>query len=247
MSENEAVHVKRMLIEGDGFAQLKGLITPEHAQRVRKRLLARLDSAASLQDGVLRVPDLFGLGDEVASLVTHPRLLAAAHELLGKDATLASYSGRVLMPGCDIGALHVDWPYWAMNPGMPADPPLMLQVIWMMEPFGSTNGGTLVAPASQRWQGPLDLERFNAHAVQVEGEAGDAILSHGLLWHRTAINRASEPRVAVLINYTQLTVRPMAPLGPFTDDFMERASPELRALLAVDYHAAVRRRAPRLR
>ena len=49
---------------------------------------------------------------------------------------------------------------------------------------------------------------------------------------------------AVLINYTQLTVRPMAPWGPFTDEFNDAASPALRTLLALDYGESLRRRLP---
>jgi ectoine hydroxylase-related dioxygenase (phytanoyl-CoA dioxygenase family) len=144
-----------------------------------------------------------------------------------------------------MGAIHVDWPYWAMNSGMPADPPLMMQVIWMMEPFSAENGGTLLAPGSQRWDGPPDAERFAAAAVHATGAAGDALLSHGLLWHRTALNQSREPRVAVLINYTQLTVRPMVPLGPFDGKFRAKASAELATLLAFDYDESLRKRAPR--
>jgi hypothetical protein len=68
------------------------------------------------------------------------------------------------------------------------------------------------------------------------GSQFEALVSHGLLWHRT--------RVAVLINYTQLTVRPMAPWGPFTDEFNDAASPALRTLLAFDYGESLRRRLP---
>ncbi len=247
MLATEAITVREALIEGDGYEHVAVLIEPPHARRLRAMMLERLDTGIVIGEGVLRLGKLLEWGDDFLSLATNPRLLAIAHAVLGRDATLGSFSGRVLMPGCEMGALHVDWPYWAMDAGMPVSPPLMLQVIWMMEPFGTTNGGTLVAPGSQKWPQPLDLDRFGRHAVQVEGNGGDAIVSHGLLWHRTALNKAAEPRIAVLINYTQLTVRPMVPLGEFTQEFRDRASPELAALLGFDYQAAARKRMPRLR
>jgi ectoine hydroxylase-related dioxygenase (phytanoyl-CoA dioxygenase family) len=181
-------------------------------------------------------------GERFESLVTHPTLLKVAHSLLGPDASLGAFSGRILMPGCEMGGLHVDFPYFAMNPGMPVVPALMMQVIWMMEPFTETNGGTWVAPGSQKWTGNPQMSRFEGSAIQATGEAGDAVVSHGLLWHRTAMNRSSEPRVAILINYTQLTVKPMAPWGPFDDAFLDHASPELKTLLSLDYAASLRRR-----
>jgi ectoine hydroxylase-related dioxygenase (phytanoyl-CoA dioxygenase family) len=247
VANTEAAAVRNALIDGDGFVRLNGLIDPDQALRLRTTMIERLDTGTTIGEGVLRLGKLLDWGDEFLNLATHPRLLSIAHALLGDDATLGSFSGRVLMPGCEMGALHVDWPYWAMDAGMPVAPPLMVQVIWMMEPFGATNGGTLVAAGSQKWQQPLDLDRFGQHAIQVKGNAGDAIVSHGLLWHRTALNKATEPRVAVLINYTQLTVRPMVPLGEFTQEFRDRASPQLAALLGFDYQAATRRRQSKLR
>jgi ectoine hydroxylase-related dioxygenase (phytanoyl-CoA dioxygenase family) len=78
------------------------------------------------------------------------------------------------------------------------------------------------------------------------GNAGDAVCSHGLLWHRTAINRSSEPRVALLVNFSQLAIQPMTEMGPFPEEFRDRASPELRSLLGFDHGKALRRRVARV-
>jgi ectoine hydroxylase-related dioxygenase (phytanoyl-CoA dioxygenase family) len=247
MASNEPTRTGRELISGNGYAKLSSVIDPSQATDLRATMLERLDTGTSVGEGVIRLGKLLEWGDEFTSLATHPRLLAVAHELLGPDATLAAFSGRVLMPGCEAGAIHVDWPYWAMNPGMPADPPLMMQVIWMMEPFSEVNGGTWVAPGSQNWNATVEPERFSASAIQATGEAGDAIVSHGLLWHQTAMNHSQQPRVAVLINYTQLTVRPMSPFGTVIEDLKQSASPELATLLGFDYAESLRKRAPRTR
>lgn len=244
MSQPEPQQISDELINGQGFACLRSVIDTDQASAFRATMLERLDSASSVGKGVLRLGQLLEWGDAFTSLATNPRLLAIAHRLLGPDAALAAFSGRVLMPGCEMGAIHVDWPYWAMNPGMGANPPLMMQVIWMMEPFNETNGGTLVVPGSQNWDQNINQQRFEELSIHATGAAGDAFVSHGLLWHRTALNRAEQPRVAVLINYTQLTVRPMSPLGPFSDEFRETASPELATLLGFDYASSIRKRVP---
>ncbi len=243
----EVTATRHALLDGDGYTRLEALLPPQEAASVREEMLERLAEGREVGKGVIRMADIVHWGERFERLATHPRLLAVAHDLLGRDATLGAFSGRVLLPGCERGALHVDWPYWAMNPGMPVAPPLMLQVIWMMEPFTAENGGTEIAPGSQRWEGAPDPTRFAEHMVQATGNAGDAIVSHGLLWHRTACNVSAAPRVAVLINYTQLTVREMAPLGPFDDAFRERADPALSALLGFDYASALRSRAPAAR
>ena len=75
----------------------------------------------------------------------------------------------------------------------------MMQVIWMMEPFTEHNGGTWVARATTvDWRS--QHERFEKHAIQATGDAGDAVVSHGLLWHHCHQSRRGA-RVAVLINY----------------------------------------------
>lgn len=234
------------LTRGEGFAILPGLLTREEATRTREVILSHLDRAVDDDDGIMRLSNLLALDSGFEALVTQPRLLALARQLLGPDARLAAVGGRVLMPHCRLGGLHVDYPYWAMDPGMPVEPALMMQVIWMMEPFTEENGGTWVAPGSQAWGEYPVASRFEDAAVQATGNAGDAVVSHGLLWHRTAINRSEEPRVALLINYSQLAIQPMTRLGPFSEEYQENAPSELRALLGFDHGKALRRRVMRV-
>lgn len=229
------------ILHGKGYHLLKEVISPDEAATVRDLALSKLDEGID-QNGQIAIRSTLHWGPIIQNMVTNPRLLNLAHRLLGEDATLGAVTARILPPNCPPGGLHVDYPYWAMNPGLPVDPALMMQVIWMMEPFTEHNGGTWVAPGSQLWTGAPELERFEANAMQATGNAGDAVVSHGLLWHRTAINHADKPRVAILINYTQLAVRPLTQLGPFDDEFIANASEPLKALLAVDMQKALGRR-----
>ena len=87
---------------------------------------------------------------------------------------------KILMPGCSAGGFYVAYPYWAIDPGMPGSPALMMQVIWMMRPLSKDNGGTWVAPGSQRYQIDVDKTRFAEEAIQLQGNAGDAVISHEL-------------------------------------------------------------------
>lgn len=232
---SEVETAKHALTEGDGYYVLKSVIDEETAARARQYVLDHLDQGQENKPGDINLTDLLHHDSLFHDLVTQPRLLAVAKSLLGNDAKLAAYSAKVLMPDCGKGRLHVDYPYWAMDPGMPVQPALMMQVIWMMEPFSSTNGGTWIAPGSQKYGSAVDIDRFKAEAVQAEGSAGDALISHGLLWHQTAVNQSDEPRVAVLINFSQLSIRPMREMGPFTEEFIAEASNELRALLPLNY------------
>lgn len=249
MSGNERSRVVDQLIRGDGFAKLESLISADDAVEIRRCVLVEMQSqraqnaAVQADKGVIGVNRLLTLGPEFEALVTNPRLLAIVHDLLGADAMLGDMAAKVLMPGCEPGGLHIDYPYWAMERGLPVEPAMMLQVIWMMEPFTQENGGTWIAPGSQKWTEPLNQDQFSVNAIQALGHAGDAILSHGMLWHQTAENHSAQPRVAILINYTQIAVRPMREVGPFGDEFKAQASPELSALLGFDLSKAMIKRA----
>ena len=229
------------ILHGNGYHLLRGVISPDEADTVRSLALSKLDEGID-QNGQIAIRKTLHWGSIIHNMVTNPRLLSLAHRLLGEDATLGAVTARILPPNCPLGGLHIDYPYWAMNPGLPVDPALIMQVIWMMEPFTEQNGGTWVAPGSQLWTGAPELERFEANAIQATGNAGDAVVSHGLLWHRTAINHSDRPRVAILINYTQLAVRPLTNLGPFDDDFVDGASEPLKTLLALDLERALAKR-----
>ncbi|MFT4714813.1 MAG: ectoine hydroxylase-related dioxygenase (phytanoyl-CoA dioxygenase family) [Candidatus Azotimanducaceae bacterium] len=249
MSDKERSLVTDELIQGDGYAKLKSLMSAGDAARIRRRVLDEMtlqqeqNAAVQVDNGVIGVNHLLTLGPEFEALVVNPRLLAIVHDLLGADATLGDMAAKVLMPGCDPGGLHIDYPYWAMDRGLPVKPAMMLQVILMMEPFTQENGGTWIAPGSQKWTDPLNMGKFRANAIQALGHAGDAIVSHGMLWHQTAENHSTQPRVAILINYTQIAVRPMREVGPFDDEFKAQASMALGTLLGFDISAAMIKRA----
>jgi len=240
MSEEE--NAVSALTTGDGYFVLRNLISADTAARIREHIIGKLESGRVNGPGDINVTNLLREGPEFLSMATNPRLLAVAHALLGADAKLAAYNAKILLPESEPGMLHVDYPYWAMDPGMPVTPALMMQVIWMMNPFSAENGGTWVAPGSQTWPSRVDKDKFAEQAIQLEGAAGDAIVSHGLLWHQTAINHTEEPRVAILINFSQLAIRPMVDMGPFTEEFLEDVPPALRNLLPVDYGKSLRSR-----
>jgi ectoine hydroxylase-related dioxygenase (phytanoyl-CoA dioxygenase family) len=162
--------------------------------------------------------------------------------LLGDDMTLSSYAARILEPGAREMGAHIDYPYWAMRGPFTVRPPLMLQVIWMMQDFTERNGATLVVPASQKRGTSPDAQEFAREAITVTGSSGSAIVSHGLLWHNTSRNQTAEPRVSVLINYGLKVIRPMEPkIGEIPASVRERASPKLLHLLGVNFSESLRR------
>ena len=156
--------------------------------------------------------------------------------MLGDDMTLGAYSVRILYPGAIEMGVHIDYPYWAMRGPFTLRPPLMVQVILMLQDFTEKNGATLVAPRSQLRCARPNREDFAREAIKIMGTAGDAIISHGLLWHDTSQNHTSEPRVALLINYGLKVIRPLdSEIAKVPPEVLERATPKLRQLLGLEF------------
>lgn len=144
--------------------------------------------------------------------------------------------------------VHVDYPYWAMEPPYPQHPVMEVQAIWMVEDFTEANGAPLFAPDSQKLRRSPDLQQFDQTAQKITGKAGSLVLSHGLTWHSTSPNASQEPRVSVLGNYALKIVRPLEdPMQGMRQEVIDRASPKLKKLLGYDFNASLLTIARRIR
>ena len=180
--------IVEQLIDGPGFVLLPNLIDAAEAAQARSRILEVVASPSGSAFGRLNektgqqhLRGLLWHGEIFERLVQHPALIEIAEAMLGDDMVLGAYSSRILYPGAIEMGVHIDYPYWAMRGAFTLRPPLMLQVIWMLEEFTEKNGATLVAPRSQLRCARPNREEFAREAIKVTGAAGDAIISHGLL------------------------------------------------------------------
>src|SRR5258708_1055275 len=186
--------------------------------------------------GQQHVRGLLAHGEIFERLVQHSPLIEIAEAMLGDDMTLGAYTARILYPGAIEMGVHIDYPYWAMRGPFTLRPPLMVQVIWMLQDFTEQNGATLVAPRSQLRCARPNREDFADEAIKITGAAGDAIISHGLLWHDTWKNHAEQAGVALLINYGLKVIRPLdSEIAKVLPDVLQRATPKLRQLLGLEF------------
>ena len=235
------------LTQGKGYAVLPSLVSRQLAKRVCQDVMALRetdrDAGRLRMEGKReRITSLLGRQRDVEDLVLHPTILGVAERLLGSEFILShSPSAHLLPPGASPMAAHVDWPYWGMRPPFPAAPVLTVQVIWMLEDFTLENGATRVVPNSHKLARWPD-KNFETDAVSAVGEAGSAIIAHGLIWHDTGPNISKMPRLSMLLNYGPFWVRPMSALtgpgGEVADDYLATASPRIRELLGLDYAGA---------
>jgi ectoine hydroxylase-related dioxygenase (phytanoyl-CoA dioxygenase family) len=237
------------LIDGPGFVLIPNLMPGSEAAEARSRVL-EVASSSSAQEfgrrneriGQQHVRGLLAHGEIFERMVQHPTIIEIAEAMLGDDMTLGAYSARILHPGATQMGVHIDYPYWAMRGPFTIRPPLMVQVIWMLQDFTERNGATLVAPRSQLRCARPNREDFAREAIKVTGAAGDAIVSHGLLWHDTSQNHTADPRVAILINYGLKVIRPLdSEIAKVPPAVLERATPKLRQLLGLEFTSSLAR------
>ena len=82
------------LIDGQGFTVLDRLVSKDKANDIREYVLAHLGDAQENTPGDLNLTDLIRGGETFRDLVTHPRLLAIAHQLLGPDSNWLQWGQR---------------------------------------------------------------------------------------------------------------------------------------------------------
>ncbi|HUA36593.1 MAG TPA: phytanoyl-CoA dioxygenase family protein [Candidatus Binataceae bacterium] len=244
---NSGSEVANELIDGNGFALLPDLISRDQAHAARELLLdgenVALVPGAPSSNPKTRQRTIRGLlerGEIFERLVQHPAIMAVAEAMLGDDMTLSSYAARILEPGAIEMGAHVDYPYWAMRGPFTVRPALMLQVIWLMQDFTADNGATMVVPRSQLRCAFPDPAAFAREALTITGNAGSAIVSHGLLWHDTGQNHTEAPRVSMLVNYGMKIIHPMeSDIGKVSAEVLARATPKMRQLLGLEFQASL--------
>ncbi|MEM7580756.1 MAG: phytanoyl-CoA dioxygenase family protein [Mastigocoleus sp.] len=241
------------ITQGKGYVVLPEVLSPTQADEARSLVLEIAEKEKPLGKVLLgehkeRVYGLIYKGEIFELMVQHPRVIEVIETILGQDMTLGGFSAHVINPGAKNMGVHVDYPYWAMNPPFPVHPIMEIQVIWMVEDFTEDNGAPVFAPGSQKLCNSPDWEYFSKNAQKITGKAGSVVISHGLSWHDTSVNSTTRPRVSILGNYTPKFIRPLEDLfGDMQQEVIESASPKLRQLLGLEIKSALLKDSSRIR
>jgi hypothetical protein len=153
-----------------------------------------------------RIDPAFPLSLELRTLCHDRRLIGLAEAALGGPAALFKDKLITKARGTHGYGLHQDYPYWARF-GAPADHLVTLQIA--IDPCGSENGALEVWPKAAGVLPPAPDDPLDVDPVALEGEpgtliemeAGDILLLHPLVAHRSEINRSADMRRAYFITY----------------------------------------------
>ncbi|WP_299661769.1 phytanoyl-CoA dioxygenase family protein [uncultured Ruegeria sp.] len=244
------------LLNGDGAVAISGLFTPEEVAEARAIIMKHSESAtekvthfqgAAEEDGKLnlqrRVWNLLGKGDVFSRMAAHPVLMKILRKFLGTEFIMGSIAANRILPGGPGQEPHVDYPYWDFHSpethpvGLNGSFPMNAQVSVLLDPFTVESGATGYVPGSQKeLRYPTSEDKFYENCEQMTGEPGDVALFYGVTWHCAMPNNANHDRSAILIQYLPKWVKPMEDMpAALPQDFIERASPDLRQLLGLNY------------
>lgn len=223
------------ILSGVGYVVIPDVLSPEMAEEMRSQVL-ELARDCPREENRQRIYGLMYRDPRFAALVEQPQVFAIAREILGDSLRLGGFSAHILHGGASSMGIHVDYPYWAMEPPFPDRPVLEVQAIWMLEDFDEANGAPIFAPGSQTLCDKPDVKRFDRTARPVSGQAGSVVISHGLCWHDTGKNHTTKSRVSLLTNYTAKFIQPLEDFRYGCDrQALDQASPTLKHLLRYDF------------
>jgi ectoine hydroxylase-related dioxygenase (phytanoyl-CoA dioxygenase family) len=201
--------VRAAFIEAGYFVE-RGFISSAHAAQLRAAAARLLAAPSALHTSTsVRSFELHKHEPAFARLLEDDYLRALVRELLGPKALLSDLSLNEVRRNQQADVWHIDYPYNEM-PAIPVGGVLALQCVLALSPFTASTGATQLIPGSNR--------RYRKPPAQVDdepldflAEPGDLLVVSAALWHRAQVNHETEPRTAVLLNFTENWVRPLFP------------------------------------
>ena len=199
-----------------------------------------------------RIWMLVNKGRLFVDLLQHSNVRNIVSSILGDEYILSSHIANIARPGGVAMRLHTD--QWWMPPptrpdrrclpagsinrtrfdideihGAAISPPVVVNVLWMLDSFTEENGGTQVVPGSHLLGRQPDED---AVSVAATAPAGTVLVVDGRTWHGTGANNGSGERRAVLTTFCAPQFRPQEnyTVGA-RSEVLERADDDLRTLL----------------
>jgi ectoine hydroxylase-related dioxygenase (phytanoyl-CoA dioxygenase family) len=188
-------------IDEDGFIIFHNIVDAAWLEQLRnafEELCEREGFSAGKEvhkeKGVRRLSDLMNKGEMFDRVYTHPKVLAAAYHVLGREFHLYSLNARDAKKGEGNQGLHADW-----AERDPEEPNHVCNAIWVLDDFTENNGATRVVPGTHRMKGlPKDYMEDTSlpHPDQVIAicPAGSIIFCNSHIWHGGTTNESGQIR-----------------------------------------------------
>ena len=181
--------------------------------------------------------------------------------ILGDRFIISSFTANIARPGSVAMPLHTDQ-WWAPEPvtrdqsylpvgsltrdcfdsessglstSLMLAPPVVSNVLIMLDAMTDQNGGTRIVPGSHLCgRHPNKHLDSNLKTIAAEGPPGCAIITDGRIWHGTGANQSADERKAILVTYCGPQFRPQENYTIGTrPEIVANASDHLKELLGL--------------
>lgn len=193
LSAEEILYFK---FQKDGMVTWKGNLTNEEMNSISDKILKHKGD---------RVTNLFVEDMEISSKFFTDSTLKYILDKIFSAYHLTTFSSNTLRKEDKNKVFfHVDYPYHNLTPPYP--PKILgIQVIYALNDFTIENGATMYIPCS--FNSPTFPFFFGPQKIEyLTVPKGSIILYRGDLWHSQGVNTTTEPRIALLANFSPLDV-----------------------------------------
>jgi ectoine hydroxylase-related dioxygenase (phytanoyl-CoA dioxygenase family) len=192
----------------DGYATIPDAITADQVAWARTELEAIVEKTPVGRDDfeghhTRRVYGLFGKTRSLDALAIHEVVLGVLDSVLG-HYQLSAPTGISIGPGETTQPLHPDD---ALYPVPRPHDEIVVNVMWPLQDFTSTNGATRIVPGSHNWTD--ERPDADTETVTVELRAGTALIYTGSVWHGGGANHSDANRLGVVLHYAVSWLRPV--------------------------------------
>lgn len=225
-------------LRADGYVVIPGVLGAAEIAAKRRALQPLLDATPFGDNSFLgrrtrRVYSLLAKTRALDDAVLHPCVLAAAQDLLGPFQLCVSTAIEI-HPGESAQTLHADDGIYPLPTSVG---PLTLNSMWALSDFSAENGATRVVPGSHRWSEKRLEPDAQAGEVAAEMAAGSVLLYLGSLLHGGGANRAADPRLGVVLEFSAGWLRPQENLGlTYPPALVRGLAPRLQELLGYNLY-----------
>ena len=227
-------------LQADGYLIARGLLSPDIIAALDADLASAF-AAAPMGRGdfygyrTKRFGSLLRRSPRAADLVLQPLILELARKILGgacERIQLNVAQAIAIHPGEIEQFPHCDHDMW---PGAKGAHEYLLNVIWPLTDFTSSNGATRIYPGSHKLA--VDDIGQLGEPIVAEARPGDAICFLGSTVHGAGPNQAEDVRRGVVIGYSLGWLKPYENNWlAYPPDVARDFSPELAELAGYTQH-----------
>lgn len=203
---------QQVLLETNGFLVVRGALSPEQltavqdaadkAESIWRNDTSRLGGRSNVLEQV-QAPIEYD--DRLLELLWHPTMFPLVRSILGNDVSMIDNDYFITPPRTP--RTHAGWHHDVGLSGVyhPRSV-MMVKVFYLLSDVNANSGGTAMVPGSHRF--PMDFKfpevddpRAMPGAIQMTGNAGDAYLFNGRVYHCAVNNDSDVPRRVLIYNY----------------------------------------------